>query len=259
MSEDKEICPYCKGNQLLKMDTADVNIVLVECAHCGIIAKQKIHSWDENFGKDIEKLSGFVIDYNSGEDWRRRIAVQRLNLLKSLKPSGKILDFGCASGFFLDEASKINYKSFGIDNNTFFLDYAKQRFPDIAFSAEIDVEKYRDTFDIITIFDSIGYVLDIASFLRKIVTLLKKGGFFFLSTLLPDDCLKLDSTVLTFNYYLKSRFVKEVILKFGFKLMVDWIEPKNINTTEPYSAEWWHLRLGIKKQTNMSNYMFEKL
>ncbi len=113
----------------------------------------------------------------------RNLAKKRLSILtKFIQPNNKkILEIGCAAGFFLSEAKKIGFIEKGIEISESESKYAKEylnlNVDCISFLDFKSEEKY----DIISAFFVIEHFSDQEKIFNKIFSLLNEGGFIFLA------------------------------------------------------------------------------
>jgi SAM-dependent methyltransferase len=145
---------------------------------------KEVHSKDYYFGQKYSNYS----DYNCFDNdryWKPEIqTIKKYNL------HGKILDIGCAFGFFLKRASPFFQELYGLDISQFAIEEAKKLNPTTNFQV-FDLDKqpvpYPDLyFDLITAFDVLEHTQSIKDSLGKIVPKLKTGGFFICSVPLLD-------------------------------------------------------------------------
>ncbi|MBI4979073.1 MAG: methyltransferase domain-containing protein [Spirochaetes bacterium] len=106
----------------------------------------------------------------------RLMARRRIAVMKELLPRGRILDAGCALGFFLLEARDAGYEPYGIEISSFAANYAKRRF-------DIDVrtggfEKFDigEPFNAVTAWYFLEHTDDIRAMIQKIHALLAVNG-----------------------------------------------------------------------------------
>lgn len=195
--------------------------------------------------------------YLKGQDWRSKVFKDRLNLLGVIMPKAKsVLDIGSAAGLFGVEAAKIYKKVDLVEPDGKFAAHSKtinptsEHFHDI-----LDVT---DSYDIITIFDTIGYTLDLGNFIEEIVNRLNPGGLLFLSSAEPGEKLTKKSD-LSFNYYLTIFFLEKIINDYysleDFRI---WTEAKSFNTALAGSAEWWRDYLFLEEVEIMNYAIFKK-
>jgi len=113
------------------------------------------------------------------------VARQHLKVVSRAAQRGHLLDVGCSSGLFLDQARAAGFGVTGIEYSDASAEFARNHFGiDVKAGAVADADFARESFDIVTMFDVIEHVPDPSADLRKIYNLLKPGGLFVVST--PD-------------------------------------------------------------------------
>jgi 2-polyprenyl-3-methyl-5-hydroxy-6-metoxy-1,4-benzoquinol methylase len=122
-------------------------------------------------------------DYVSEEANHRVNAATRVKLVERYLPTGRLLDVGCAAGFFLDEARRRGWRVEGIELAVEMAGYARDRLDlfvrPIPFA---DIELEPDAFDMITMWDYLEHSVDPAGDLRRAALLLRSGGLLAVST-----------------------------------------------------------------------------
>lgn len=90
---------------------------------------------------------------------------------------GKVLDIGCAFGYFLDRLPN-SFEKCGIDISSFAINEAKKRFNYEFFVWDIkEPFNYKDL-DLVTAFDCIEHISELEHSLNNIMSMLKKDGIF---------------------------------------------------------------------------------
>jgi SAM-dependent methyltransferase len=122
-------------------------------------------------------------DYLGEEANHRQNAAARVTLVEQYQPAGRLLDVGCAAGFFLDEARGRGWRVQGVELAEHMADFARSRL-DLCVRttpfAEIQVEP--DSFDVITMWDYLEHSVDPAADLRRAASLLGPSGLLAVST-----------------------------------------------------------------------------
>ncbi|MFZ4813514.1 MAG: class I SAM-dependent methyltransferase, partial [Phototrophicaceae bacterium] len=140
------------------------------------------------FKNDDDGTVGYH-DYVADEANIRQTFNRRLNILERfIRPTGernKLLDVGCAAGFFIDEASKRGWQVEGLDVSSFAVDYVKTRFGHRAYNVPlIDADLPNNSYDLVGMWDVIEHVPDPKANIQRAAELLRSGGVFSLIT--PD-------------------------------------------------------------------------
>ena len=103
-----------------------------------------------------------------------------LKLVRRFIDRGRLLDFGCGSGGFLQVAE-------GFERNGFEVVYGGKPSPSIKIVTGDFISKInqypllKDQFDVITAFDVLEHLADIDAYIEAMVSLLKPGGLFIVS------------------------------------------------------------------------------
>jgi 2-polyprenyl-3-methyl-5-hydroxy-6-metoxy-1,4-benzoquinol methylase len=174
--------PYCPENGLR----------LVQCENCGLVYVSPRPNPNELYALYGEtyfhnEQSGVVgyTNYLKDEPNIRRTFAGRLQRLTRFAKPGKLLDVGCAAGFFLDEARKIGWQVQGLDVSSFAVGYASEHFGvDVHQGSFTDLPFPANSYDLISMWDVIEHVPNPKSYIERAAELLKQGGVFVMAT--PD-------------------------------------------------------------------------
>lgn len=121
-------------------------------------------------------------DYVGQESARRASARRRLWSLRRLQTRGRLLDVGCAAGFFLAEA-KAFYEVQGVELSAYASDYARQRLGLDVFTGTLQQAALPSArFDLVTLWDVIEHVPDPGAVLAEVARVLAPGGRVVLTT-----------------------------------------------------------------------------
>ncbi|HBS51495.1 MAG TPA: hypothetical protein DEA62_00650 [Coxiellaceae bacterium] len=93
-------------------------------------------------------------------------------LHENLPKSGKILEFGCSSGFMLYPLIELGYECYGIEPSTCFSEYLKERGVRV-FDNDLSISIQ---FDVIMHFFVLEHIRDPVNFIESNLKLLKAGG-----------------------------------------------------------------------------------
>lgn len=162
---------------------------LMRCTGCGLVFVGNPPSQDE-----VQAFYSAEADYHSelldpahpAFERMRGIARQHVGMLARsvAHPKGlKLLDIGCSSGLFLDEARKAGYDVHGAELSPDTARFARDHFVLDVHAGDWRDGGYEDaSFDVIALFDVIEHVPDPLGELRAIMRLLKPGGLLLQST-----------------------------------------------------------------------------
>ena len=124
-------------------------------------------------------------DYVADEANIRRTARRRLQRLQRHVRTGDLLDVGCATGFFLDEARQAGWSTSGLDLSDFAVQYARREFGlEVLCGTLESVKLPAESLDLVTLWDVIEHVPDPAGCIREAWRLLREDGVITLAT--PD-------------------------------------------------------------------------
>jgi SAM-dependent methyltransferase len=123
-------------------------------------------------------------DYLGEEAVHRRQARYYLGVLRSMGiTGGRLLDVGCATGFFLDEAHQAGFEVVGCDLSAFAVAHASQVLGlDVVQGDFLEVDLLPHSFDIITLFNVLEHLPDQRAVARKLAELLRPGGVLVVET-----------------------------------------------------------------------------
>jgi len=148
---------------------------IVKCNSCGLVYTNPM--------PDLSGLYEDVIDdiYLSAEPQRLKSAEKCVEEILRFKKGGDLLDIGCATGCFLDVASK-HFNVVGIELSEWAFKEASKRHE--VYNAPLAELNFQKEFDIITLFGVIEHLTDPLKELGLINNILKPNGLLILYT--PD-------------------------------------------------------------------------
>jgi 2-polyprenyl-3-methyl-5-hydroxy-6-metoxy-1,4-benzoquinol methylase len=124
-------------------------------------------------------------DYLADEEKIRKTFKKRLRRIEDYKKKGNILDLGCATGFFLDEAKKRGFRVNGVELSAFAASYANTKLKISVKNSDILSASFKPkSFDVITMWDVIEHIPNPQETLKKIYSWLKDDGVLVFAT--PD-------------------------------------------------------------------------
>jgi 2-polyprenyl-3-methyl-5-hydroxy-6-metoxy-1,4-benzoquinol methylase len=142
-----------------------------------------MHDYESNEIKKDE-YSCFIRDYTkhkNGHDFKFKKILKEIEELSSNK--GKLLEIGCAAGFFLDYAQKMGWQVMGIEPEESMAKYAIEKFGlSVEISTIESVQLPENHFDLIIALNVLSHLQDPKGFFKKIYSMLKSDGLFVFQT-----------------------------------------------------------------------------
>ena len=193
-------CELCQNGDFSKLFNKNGIDVLV-CKKCGLVFAN-FHISDNgqiDFSKNIYSEKYFTgaqsntiwgnVGYEKNyfkdkKDEKFRIAQRNLDEIEKIgAKKGKLLDIGCAAGFFLKVARDMGWETFGIELSEFAVRYAQEEFGLNVNAGTVETSKFPEGyFDVITAWDVIEHIPSPQAFIIETSRLLKKNGLLVLGT-----------------------------------------------------------------------------
>jgi SAM-dependent methyltransferase len=121
---------------------------------------------------------GWVSDANGDvvRNMKHKTFIRQLDQL-GMMISGRILDVGCATGFFLEVATKKGWDAYGVELSEFAAVIARQTFGSRVFHGTVTCAGYPDGFfDAVMLSDVIEHLADPHEFMTEIGRVVRPGG-----------------------------------------------------------------------------------
>jgi SAM-dependent methyltransferase len=170
-------CIVCRG---ATARTSALRRDLVECVTCGLVYAPEATEDRAEFDSHYY-VEGAYADYVQDRDAIHRSAVTRLQALERAVRGRRLLDVGCAAGYFLEAARTRGWSVAGLELSAYAVQLARRLALDI-FEASILAPPSLPGFDAITMWDTIEHIPrpDIA--VENARRLLRPGGVLAIST-----------------------------------------------------------------------------
>jgi 2-polyprenyl-3-methyl-5-hydroxy-6-metoxy-1,4-benzoquinol methylase len=192
-----------------------------ECLDCGLVYTSPrpapgalLTGYEEN--EDL--------DYDSERDSRSMNAHLSLAMIRRHAPGGKLLEIGCANGFFLN-AARMSYETVGVEPSRSARDYARGKLRLDVPAATMEEARFPDSsFDAVALIDVIEHLPDPLAMLREAARVTKPGGILYLVT---PDVESLSARILRGRwwglrpahiYYFSAGTLAAMVEKAGFKV-----------------------------------------
>jgi 2-polyprenyl-3-methyl-5-hydroxy-6-metoxy-1,4-benzoquinol methylase len=157
----------------------------IKCEDCGLVIVDPLptpEELQEFYDRDYELETGGGTALSAAEHMAHATARHRLGIVEQFA-TGRLLDIGCSTGFFLQESSQRGFEADGIDLSRTAVAEARASKLN-AYAATVETYQGGAQYDVVTAFDVMEHVLDPAAFLRSVSRLLKPAGILVLTT--PD-------------------------------------------------------------------------
>lgn len=187
-------CNLCNSNSTKSIMNVD-GYNIVKCKECGLVyvnprlKQKKLH---EIYKKDYFSNSAFKFKklglygyekYLEEEDYIKATFNERLKIINSYSKKARLLDIGCALGFFLEIARNDGWNAQGLEIAKFAYEYATNKLELPVMNKTLEEAKFKsDSFDVVTIFDVIEHLPNPNGTIKEIRRILKPNGLIAITT-----------------------------------------------------------------------------
>jgi SAM-dependent methyltransferase len=176
-------CGLCGGHAAVRLFEKN-GYTIVRCRACGLI---QVEEGPEP--QELERLydeayftSDVFHDYVGERDARIESGARAARALTRIVPTGKLLDIGCAAGFFLHAASRY-YEVTGVEISPFAADYARKEFGLRVLTGDVgNADLEGEQFDVVTMWNTIEHMREPLRSVTSVAPLTRPGGLLVLST-----------------------------------------------------------------------------
>lgn len=182
-------CPVCEATDARKICNLDRNLKLlptVMCNHCGLIYTNPLPT-EEELSLFYRKYYRVFYQGALGKPKQKHInkrirdaEIRAENIVGLCKKDGRVLDFGCGSGEFVEVMLNRGYDAHGFEIGESYGSYGEGKLGKrIKVSGWEDVD-YGPEFDLITSFHVVEHLRDPLNAVRKMISWLAPGGLIYL-------------------------------------------------------------------------------
>jgi len=188
-------CALCGADDTRPVAEIDA-LHIVRCRQCGLVyvnprypegLLQGIYTeqyYDHDGIRNGLEFFGYD-DYLSDEENIKITFRKRLKTIELLTCKGRLLDVGCATGFFLDLARSQDWEVLGSEVSEFSARYARERFGlDVRLGTLRQLHLDAASLNAVTMWDVIEHVVDPLGELQEVQRILRPQGI--LSVITPD-------------------------------------------------------------------------
>lgn len=236
------ICRFCQSTGATHKFNLTNELGIYSCPDCEVefmepqLSDAEITElYSENYYKS------WGIQGNSENESAKQMKVDtfllRLAKIKEYTTSGKVLDVGCATGFFLEAAKNQGYQPYGIELSQYSSQLAKKKFGEQnIFNGTIEEATFKPgQFSVVSMFDLIEHVRIPQVVIQKAADLLHDNGIIIITT--PDSG-SLSNKIMRrrWTHYKKEHFyyfnlhaLKKLASVAGLKLVYNETSKKALN------------------------------
>lgn len=214
--------PSADGSYAATTDKFGAYGTIQECRDCGLLyTSPRVRA-----GRMLEEYAD-----NKDEDYFLQSEARSMNAYLSLAAirrhaqSGRLLDVGCATGFFLN-AARLAFSVDGVEPSRWARRYASEQLKLSIKAPTLEEARFPDGhFDVVTLHDVIEHVPDPGALLREVARVTKPGGLIYLVT---PDCESLSARLMggrwwglrpAHIYYFSTQTLSELLRKTGYEVV----------------------------------------
>lgn len=146
----------------------------VKCKNCHLIYVNPIEK-ESRISKGYSERGD--IDASINRRSRLNATKSQLQLVKKYREGGKLLDIGCAEGFFLFNAARAGFITKGIELSEDAATYAREEFSiDVETKSLEKLQFPQDYFDVVTLWQVLEHLPYPLRTLKEVYRILKPGG-----------------------------------------------------------------------------------
>jgi SAM-dependent methyltransferase len=228
-------CPFCNSNDGFSRVYADNPSAIVRCRHCDLVFFNPQPS-QEYLAEFYSSQSGYMTSIeenlrsfqrNSGS-WKATADFILGKVYEHLSEGKgqRILDVGCAYGFFLLFAKERGLDAYGVEVSSETSRYARDHGAKVRTGTLLEARFDSTLFDIVTLNNVLEHTLDPVAELREVFRILKNQGIVFLAV---PNFGSLVAKVDNFYWHMKSwpnhlfyfteSTLKAILRKAGFSIV----------------------------------------
>jgi SAM-dependent methyltransferase len=235
-------CLLCPGDEIRRLYPSLPKVL--RCENCGLvflhpqpdIAFLKQHYGEKYFTSRSSVEVGYD-NYLRDEENIKRSFRRRLKAIERyFEKPGKLLDVGCAAGFFLAVARERGWDPHGVEISDFAASYAQKQGFDVLKGTLEEYPATAASFDLVTLWDVLEHLKDPKESLKRIHSLLKPGGHLVLTTPAIDSWTNrifrdkwMGFKDLEHLFFFSRETLKGLLVQCGFKVCSVRFEGKYVS------------------------------
>lgn len=180
-----KICGSSQGKRLYFISGFQV----IRCLNCGLVyrypqpgEKELTQLYNKNYFLSEDPLRWGYKDYVKMKKFINQTFEHKLKIIERYKKRGKILDIGCATGFFLEIAKKRGWEPYGVELSDYAASYGREKMGLDIKTGDLKKVGYRkEYFNIITMWDILEHTPYPLEELKEVKRVLKENGLVFIT------------------------------------------------------------------------------
>jgi 2-polyprenyl-3-methyl-5-hydroxy-6-metoxy-1,4-benzoquinol methylase len=198
MSERLLKCPLCKSGNILNHQlvidhaVSKKEFTLCRCGDCTLLFTNP-RPTEEEIGPyyDFKEYYSHEDQVRSFTQWlyqkiRKSSIKRKVSLIDSLVKSGSLLDYGCGTGEFLQEAKRQDWNVRGIEPSDKARTQAITKLP-TEILGNLDELPELETYDVITLFHVLEHIHSLRKTVKKLVNHLKSNSYMIIAVPNPES------------------------------------------------------------------------
>jgi len=167
------------GDFVASTDRFDRYGQIVRCRSCSLVYTNPRPVSQQILNGYAEAVDA---DYATEDSSRSINAHMSLHTLRKFSASGRLLDVGCATGYFLN-AARLGFETYGLEPSHWAAAYAQQNLQLNVQQGSLETQAFTNGFfDVVTMIDVIEHFMDPLAALQTVHRLLKTDGLLYLVT-----------------------------------------------------------------------------
>lgn len=198
MAERLSKCPLCKSGLFLNYTeikdyaVSKETFIICKCQNCSLLftnprpKEDKIgpyYDFPEYYSHEKNNKSITQFIYNKVRDYA---VSQKVKLITSLKGTGKLLDYGCGTGEFLNAAKQNGWKVKGVEPTKKAREQANDLLEDSVVRT-IDQLEDKKKYDVISLFHVLEHIHTLRKTIKKLINHLKSDGYIIIAVPNPTS------------------------------------------------------------------------
>jgi 2-polyprenyl-3-methyl-5-hydroxy-6-metoxy-1,4-benzoquinol methylase len=229
-----DICLVCGGSDTGRLLFHTSRPVL-QCRTCGLVYAKPRNAvahdeGPENYSKDYSEdyyRDGTYADYLADRDAIQRNAPRVLSELEQMVKGRRLLDVGCATGFFLEAARSRGWMVQGLEVSEYASNYARRELKlQVETASIVSPPAGLSQFDVVTLWDTIEHLDRPGLALANIRRLLEPRGVLVFSTGDYDSLLRRLTGKRwrlfadpTHNFFFNARVLQRMLERESFEVL----------------------------------------